>query len=156
MNITATLIGQSLAFLAFVIFCMKYVWPALHGLMQAREQRIANGLQQAELASKDLELAKQGAAEQMQAAKEQAQQLVEQANRRASQIVEDAKAQADTEAERIRQAAQAEVEREVARAREQLRERVAGLAMIGAEKVLKTSIDMSAHSRMLDELAAEL
>ena len=27
MNINATLIGQSVAFFIFVMFCMKYVWP---------------------------------------------------------------------------------------------------------------------------------
>ena len=72
MNITATLIGQSITFLVFVLFCMKYVWPALLSVMEAREKRIAEGLESAEKASKDLELAKQKAAQQLKEAKEQA------------------------------------------------------------------------------------
>ena len=57
MNINLTLIGQSLTFLVFIFFCMKFVWPALIGVMQEREQRIAEGLEAADRADKDLELA---------------------------------------------------------------------------------------------------
>lgn len=156
MNINATLIGQSITFIIFVLFCMKYVWPALLSVMHAREQRIAEGLQAAERADKDLELAKQRVSKQLKEAKDQAAVIIEQANKRSNQIIEQAKAQAETEAERIKAAAVAEMEREVARAREQLREKVATLALVGAEKILATTIDVSAHNQMLDQLAAEL
>ncbi|MFO1370324.1 MAG: F0F1 ATP synthase subunit B [Marinagarivorans sp.] len=156
MNINLTLIGQSLTFLCFVFFCMKYVWPALIGVMQAREQRIAQGLDNADKADKDLELAKQQAAAQIKEAKEQAAAIVDAANKRANQIVADAKQQALTEVERVKASAQAEIEREVTQAREQLRSRVATLALVGAEKVLGAAIDANAHNQMLDKLAAEL
>jgi len=135
---------------------MKYVWPALIGVMQAREQRIAQGLDNADKADKDLELAKQQAAAQIKEAKEQAAAIVDAANKRANQIVADAKQQAVAEAERVKASAQAEIEREVTQAREQLRSKVASLALVGAEKVLGAAIDANAHNQMLDKLAAEL
>lgn len=156
MNINLTLIGQSITFIAFVLFCMKFVWPALIGVMETREQRIAKGLEDAERADRDLELAKEQAGKQLREAKEQASAIVEQANKRASQIVEEAKAQAQVEAERIKTAAGAEVDREVSQAREELRGKVSVLAIAGAEKILGSSVDASAHSAMLDKLAAEL
>lgn len=156
MNINLTLIGQSLTFLAFVFFCMKVVWPALLGVMEAREQKIAKGLEDAERADKDLELAKEQAGKQLREAKEQAAAIVEQANKRASQIVEEAKEQAKVEAERIKAAANADVAREVSQAREELRGKVAVLALAGAEKILGSSVDAGAHNAMLDKLAAEL
>lgn len=156
MNITATLIGQSITFMIFVLFCMKYVWPALLSVMVNRENRIANGLQAAEKADKDLELAKQRVSQQLKEAKLQAAAIIEQANKRAGQIVEDATGQAVIEGDRIKAAAQAELEREVSRAREQLRGQVASLVMVGAEKVLGTSIDASSHQTMLEKLAAEM
>lgn len=156
MNINLTLIGQSLTFIAFVFFCMKVVWPALLGVMEAREQKIAKGLEDAERADKDLELAKEQAGKQLREAKEQAAAIVEQANKRASQIVEEAKEQAKVEAERIKAAADADVAREVSQAREELRGKVAVLALAGAEKILGNSVDASAHNAMLDKLAAEL
>lgn len=156
MNINWTLIGQSLTFLAFVFFCMKYVWPALIGVMQEREKRIADGLEAADRADKDLELAQKKASEQLSEAKTQAAQIIDQANKRASQIVDEAKEQAQAEADRIKAAAQAEVDNQVSAAREQLRAQVATLALAGAEKVLGSSVDASAHADMLDKLAAEL
>ncbi|HCW99392.1 MAG TPA: F0F1 ATP synthase subunit B, partial [Pantoea sp.] len=29
MNINATILGQAIAFILFVAFCMKYVWPPI-------------------------------------------------------------------------------------------------------------------------------
>ena len=135
---------------------MKVVWPALLGVMEAREQKIAKGLEDAERADKDLELAKEQAGKQLREAKEQAAAIVEQANKRASQIVEEAKEQAKAEAERIKAAANADVAREVSQAREELRGKVAVLALAGAEKILGNSVDAGAHNAMLDKLAAEL
>ena len=156
MNINLTLIGQSITFIAFVFFCMKVVWPALLGVMEAREQKIAKGLEDAEKADKDLELAKAEAGKQLREAKEQASAIVEQANKRAAQIVDEAKEQAVVEAERIKAAANADVERQVSQAREELRGKVAVLAVTGAEKILGSSVDANAHNAMLDKLAAEL
>lgn len=156
MNINLTLIGQSLTFLAFIFFCMKFVWPALIGVMQDREKRIAEGLEAADRADKDLELAQKKATEQLGEAKAQAAQIIDQANKRAAQIVEEAKAQASAEADRIKAAAQADVEQQISAARESLRGDVAKLALVGAEKVLGASVDEKAHADMLNKLAAEL
>lgn len=156
MNINLTLIGQSLTFLVFVFFCMKFIWPAILGVMQEREARIAQGLDNAEKADKDRELAKKNAVEQMKEAKGQAATIVEQANKRANQIVEEAKVAATVEADRIKVQAAAEVERQVGQAREELRAQVSRLAVAGAEKILGSSVDVSAHNAMLEKLAAEL
>lgn len=156
MNITATLIGQSITFIIFVLFCMKFVWPALLGVMEAREKRIAEGLDAADKADKDLELAKQKAAQQLKEAKEKAAGIVEQANKRASQILEEAKEQAEVDAKRIKSAAESDVAQQVARAREQLRGQVSVLAVAGAEKILGSTVDAKAHNAMLEKLAAEL
>jgi len=155
-NINLTLIGQMLAFVAFVVFCMKYVWPPILAAMQEREQKIAEGLSAAEQAEQDLELAKEKAVERLKEAKEEASTIVDAANKRANQIVEEAKDAAVVEAERVKAAAQAEIEQEANRAREQLRGQVAALSLAGAEKILGASIDQQAHAELVDKLAAEL
>lgn len=156
MNINLTLIGQSITFLIFIAFCAKFVWPALINIMAEREKKIAEGLQAADRAGKDLELAQKNAAQQMQDAKQQASAIIDQANKRANQIVEEAKEQARLEAERIKTAAEADVAQQVQRAKEELRGKVATLALIGAERVLGSAIDPKAHSAMVDKLANEL
>lgn len=156
MNINLTLIGQSITFFFFVWFCYAFVWRAVRSMMDERTKKIADGLEAADRASQDLELAQEKAAQQLRQAKEEAAAIVDAANKRASQIVEEAKEQARVEAERIKAAANAEIEQEVNRAKEQLRGKVAALAIAGAEKVLQASIDQNAHKALVEDLAAGL
>ena len=156
MNINLTLIGQMLAFVCFVIFCMKYVWPPIIAAMQERSDKIADGLAAADRASHDLELAKEKAVERLKEAKEEAAGIIDSANKRGTLLVEEAKQAAIVEADRVKASAQAEIEQETNRAREQLRSQVAALSLAGAEKILGASIDQEAHAEMVDKLAAEL
>jgi F-type H+-transporting ATPase subunit b len=57
-NLNLTLIGQLIAFTIFVIFCMKYVWPPISGALADRQKKIAEGLDAADKAARDLETAK--------------------------------------------------------------------------------------------------
>ena len=156
MNINLTLIGQMLAFVCFVVFCMKYVWPPILAAMQEREKKIADGLAAADRASHDLELAQEKAVERLKEAKQEAATIVDSANKRANQIIDEAKEAAVVEADRVKAAAQAEIEQETNRAREQLRGEVAALSLAGAEKVLGAAIDQQAHSELVEKLASEL
>ena len=156
MNINLTLIGQMIAFICFVMFCMKYVWPPILAAMAEREKKIADGLAAADRASHDLELAKEKAVERLKDAKHEAAGIIDSANKRGNQIVEEAKDAALVEAERVKASAQAEIEQEANRAREHLRGEVAALSLAGAEKVLGASIDQEAHKELVEKLAAEL
>lgn len=156
MNINLTLIGQTFAFAIFVWFCVKYVWPPLSDAMRTRQKKIAEGLAAADRASRDLELAQEKAAHEMRQAKQEAAALIDQANKRANQIVEASKGEARQEGSRLIEQAKAEIQQERTRARDALRAEIAVLAIAGAEKILETSVDAKAHSKMLDQLAAEL
>jgi len=155
-NINLTIIGQAIAFAIFVIFCMKYVWPPITAALAERKKKIAEGLDAADRAERDLQLAKEKAAADMRQSKEEAAAIIEQANKRANQIVDEAKEQAREEAERLKAAAQADIEQEANRAKEALRAQVAVLAVAGAEKILEASIDEQAHAQLVEKLAAEL
>ena len=156
MNINLTLIGQSITFALFVWFCMKYIWPPVMGALEARRKEIADGLAAAERGQHEQEIAEKRATEHIREAKGQASDIVAQAQKRASEIVEEAKGDAKTEADRIVTGANAEIEQETNRAREQLRKEVVGLAIAGAEKVLKREVDKDNHASALDDLAAQL
>lgn len=156
MNMNLTILGQLIAFAIFVWFCMKYVWPPLTGAMAEREKKIADGLDAANRAARDLELAQAKSADQLREAKEKAAEIIDQASKRANQIVDDAKESARTESERIVAAARSEVEQEANRAKEALRAQVSELAVAGAAKILAKSVDVSAHEELLNQLADEL
>ena len=86
MNLNLTLIGQMLAFIGFVVFCMKYVWPPILAAMAEREAKIADGLAAADRAGHDLELAQEKAVERLKEAKAEAAGIIDSANKRAGQI----------------------------------------------------------------------
>ena len=156
MNITATLIGQTLAFALFVWTCWKFIWPVLIGAMRERQQTIADGLEAAARATRDLAHAEARAEEELNEARAEARQIVDQARNQAAEMVEEAKSDAQAERERILEAAQADIEQEVNRAREALRGRVAELAIAGASRIVGDDLDRGRHDRLLRDLAAEL
>lgn len=156
MNINLTLIGQTITFIVFVWFCLKFVWPPIMNALHERKKKIADGLAAAERGEHEKELAKKRAAETLHDAKTQAQDIINQAHKRANEIVDEAKDNARTEGDRIIAAASAEIEQEVNRAREHLRGQVATLAVSGAGKILKKEIDASANDDLLKDLVNQI
>ncbi|CDL86589.1 F0F1 ATP synthase subunit B [Xenorhabdus cabanillasii] len=156
MNINATILGQAIAFVLFVLFCMKYVWPPIMAAIEKRQKEIADGLASAERAKKNLDLAQANATDQLKKAKADAHAIIEQANKQKAQIIDDARAEAELERSKILAQGQAEIEAERKRAREELRKQVAMLAIAGAEKIIERSVDEAANSDIVDKLVAEL
>ncbi len=156
MNFNFTLIGQSISFLVFVWVTKTYIWPLFAAILEERKKRIADGLEAAARAGKDLELAQSKVTEQLKGAKTEAASIIDQANRRAAQIGDEAKEHAREEGQRIIAGAQAEIDQEVNRAKETLRAQVSAIAVAGAEKILEQSIDQAANEEMLNKLASEL
>ncbi|PHM23767.1 F0F1 ATP synthase subunit B [Xenorhabdus budapestensis] len=156
MNINATILGQAIAFVLFVLFCMKYVWPPIMAAIEKRQKEIADGLASAERAKKNLDLAQANATDQLKKAKANAHAIIEQANKQKAQIIDDARAEAELERSKILAQGQAEIEAERKRAREELRKQVAMLAIAGAEKIIERSVDEAANSDIVDKLVAEL
>jgi F-type H+-transporting ATPase subunit b len=156
MNINATLLGQSITFFVFVWFCMKFVWPPIMQALGERKKQIADGLAAGERGKHELELASKRAAEHLHDAKQKAADIIAQADKRAAQLVEEAKGTAKAEGDRMIAGAQASIAQETVRAKEALRSQVAGLAVAGAEKILRREIDAKAHADLLDAIKNEL
>ncbi|MBB5018067.1 F-type H+-transporting ATPase subunit b [Chitinivorax tropicus] len=156
MDINASLIGQAITFALLVIFTMKIVWPPLTQVMDERAKRIADGLAAADRANQDLKNAEKAAAEKLREAKQQASEIIAQAEKRASQLIDEAKEEARQAGDREKAAVLAEIDQEVFRAKEALRAQVAGLAVAGAEKILRKEIDAGKHADLLASIQAEL
>ena len=156
MNINLTLIGQTVTFIIFVWFCMKFIWPPIMNALNERRKTISDGLAAAEQGQREREKGQMDANELVEEAKSQAQEIIARAEKRGTEVVADAKNDAQTEGERILNAARGEIEMEANRTREQLRVQVAQLAVAGAEKILAKEVDAKAHEKMLSDLADNL
>lgn len=156
MNINLTLIGQTITFIIFVWFCMKFIWPPIMNALNERRKTISDGLAAAEQGQREREKGQMDANELVGEAKSQAQEIIARAEKRGTEVVADAKNEARTEGERILNAARGEIEMEANRTREQLRTQVAQLAIAGAEQILAREVDAKAHEKMLSDLADNL
>jgi len=156
MNINATLLGQTIAFLIFVWFCKKFVWPMMMGPIMERQAKIADGLAAAEKGLKDQEMAADNAEQAIKQAKAEAAEIVAHAKARDTQMIEEAKAKASEEAGRVMAGAQAEIDQEINRAKDSLRTQVSDLAVAGASKILGKEVDAKAHKAALKELIEQI
>lgn len=156
MNLNATLIWQTVAFVLFVLFCMKYVWPPIIKAIEERQAKIADALASAEAARKEQADTKQIVEQELAKAKIQAQEIVDLANKRRNEILDEVKAEAEQTKAKIIAQGYAEIESERKRVQEELRVKVATLAVAGAEKIVGRSIDEAANNDIIDKLVAEL
>jgi F-type H+-transporting ATPase subunit b len=155
-SITGTLIVQCIVFGILVWFTMKFVWPPITAALDERSKKIADGLSAADKAKTELSAANKRVEAQLSAARDDASKRLADAERLAQQMVEEAKGRASEEASKIIAAARAEAEQESVKAREVLREQVAGLAVKGAEQILRKEVNAGVHAELLGRLKAEL
>ncbi len=151
-----TLLGQSIAMLVFVWFCMKYIWPPILNAIEERQRQIEEGLSAADKGKESLAKAAAESDEIVAEARQQATGILDQAHARANEIVADGKSHGAKERDRQLAAAKAEIEQEANRAREELRGQVSAIAIASAEKILSREIDGKAHDDILGKLAQEL
>lgn len=156
MNLNLTLVAQAITFSLFIWFTVRFIWPPLLRVMEQRQKTIADGLAAAEQGRRALESSTREADQEIKRARERAAEILSQAEKRAAQLVEEAKGAAKQEGGRELAAARAEIEQEVTRAREQLRDRVASLAVAGAEKILRREVDARAHGELLESIKRQL
>ena len=156
MNINVTLFAQAVVFAAFIWFTVKLVWPFMLRAIETRQKTIADGLAAAEQGRKSFEVSTRQADEEIRNARERAAEIIGQAEKRTAQMIEEAKNVAKEEGNREKAAAKAEIEQQLSRAREQLRDRVASLAVAGAEKILRREVDAKAHGELLDSIKRQL
>ena len=156
MSINATLFAQLVVFAILVWFTMRFVWPPIAKALDERAERIADGLAAADRAKSELAEANQRVEKELAESRTETQQRLADAERRAQTIVDEAKARATEEANKIIAAARAEAEQQAVHVRQDLRDQVAGLAVKGAEQILRREVDAKVHSDLLSQLKAEL
>ena len=156
MDLNYTFFLQALSFAILIWFTMKFIWPPLMSAIEERQKRIADGLAAAERSQRELAQAEDQVGELLKEARGKANEIIDQAHVRANQIVDKAKEDAVVEANRQKALALAEIDSAANRAREELRQKLATLAVAGAEKLIRREIDANAHRVLLDDLAAQI
>jgi len=152
-------LGISLGFLLFQIFnftilcILLYAWaykPILK-MLDNRKQKIAQGLEDARVASEARGNAEQEAAKIMAEAQNKANQVVRESTDRAEAAALEIRAAAEAEASKEREAALGEVQAERDRMLGDLRSQIAALAIAAAQKLVGESLDEQRQHALIDE-----
>jgi F-type H+-transporting ATPase subunit b len=154
MSIDLTFIGQIVVFLTLVYLMRKHLYGPMSELMEARAQKIADGLAAADAGMEARAKAEAEIAEQMKEARARAADILASAEKRAAEIGEEAVLRARSDAEGIIDAAREEVNAELGRARQILREEVADIAMLAAERVVESELDAKRHAKLIDGIVS--
>lgn len=156
MNLNATLIVQIVVFLALWWFTARFVWPPITKALDERSTRIADGLAAADKAKADLVAAERRVEVEMKKAREVAAEMRSSSERQSAQLLEEARTEAARIVAQARQAAEEEAGLAAQRAKDSLRNQVAQLAVVGAERILRREIDADRHAELLSNLKNEL
>jgi F-type H+-transporting ATPase subunit b len=152
-------LGISLGFLLFQIFnfailcILLYAWaykPILK-MLEIRKQRIAQGLEDARIASEARENAEQEATHILAEAQSKASKLIREATDRAEVAALEIRAAAEAEISKEREASLAEVQVERDRMLGDLRSQIAALAIAAAQKLIAQSLDEQRQHALINE-----
>jgi F-type H+-transporting ATPase subunit b len=149
------LISQVLAFMLLLVIFRAYLYKPLLKVLDERKQRIQEGLDASDEAKRRLSQTEQDVAKEMDKARQEGQALIAQAQQISSRVQEEARQAARAEGDQLLERARAEIQLERDSAIADLRREFAGLTITAAERVIKKSLDPSAHRELIQEVLAE-
>ena len=154
---TAELIAGLVAFTLLYLVLRSKVVPKFEKAFAERTDAIAGGIERAEKAQQEAEIALQKYTSQLSEAQGEAQKIREDARAQGAAIIEDLRAKAAEEAARITAAATAAIEAERQQAVTALRNEVGALATELAGKIVGEALDDQVRqSRIVDRFIADL
>jgi F-type H+-transporting ATPase subunit b len=149
------LIAQAVNFFVLLALLRFTLYKPIIKMLDERKQRIAEGLNAAEIARAEAADAQVNIQAQLVTARQEGQELVASAQNIATRIQAEAREQANRDREVALERARAEIDRERDRAIADLRGEFADITVAAAEKVINQSLDRQAHQRIIDETLAE-
>jgi len=145
------LIVQIIAFAIVFLTLNAWVYQPMLDMMESRKQKIAQGLEDARVASEARANAEKEAAKVLAEAQAEAGKVVREATERAASAGKDVKAAAEADAAKAREVAMVEAELERNRILGDLRGQVAALAIAAANKLVGETLDEKKQRALIDE-----
>lgn len=149
------LIAQVANFFVLLVILRLTLYKPILKMLDDRKQKIAEGLNAAEIARAEAASAQANIQSQLDTARKDGQEIVANAQNVATRIQADAREQATKDREAALERARNEIQLERDRAIAELRTEFAGITVSAAEKVINQSLDAPAHQRIIDETLAE-
>jgi len=152
----STAIWAWVAFLTTFFILSKVAWPGLAAKMEARELRIAEGLQKAEDAEQRAREIAEKQEQLLAEARQEAQKLIADARGAAEHVKGDLLRQAQEEIGAERERAKTEIGLERARAVDELKQATIDLTLEASARLLRRELRDEDHQRLAREVVEEV
>lgn len=150
------LLAQVVNFLMLIVLLRMFLYKPVLNMLNARKERIAQSMKDAERVSAAAREAEQEKAKVLEQARREAQEIRVQATRDAEKIAQDVRSRADLEATEIRMKAQADAAKQAELALADANKQISDLAMMATEKLLGRELANKAEQqRFVADFLAE-
>jgi F-type H+-transporting ATPase subunit b len=150
------LVFQVINFLLLLFLLNRFLFKPLLARMDERSAKIEKGLEDAETAARDRELARAEREAAVSEARKEAAAMLARANKIAEDTRNEILGEARAEAEKVTVRAREEIQAEKERAMAELRAEVADLALAAAGKLIRSEMDATTQRRLVNEFLAEV
>lgn len=147
---------QIINFLLLLYLLNRFLFKRVFDLLDERSSKISKGLEDAEAAARDRELAHAEREAAVAEARKEANQMIARANKIAEDTRNEILTSARTEAEKVSTRAREEIVAEKDRAMAEIRGQVADLALAAAGKLVRHEMDDPTQRRLVEEFLAEV
>lgn len=141
MNLNATILGQTISFILFVWFCMKYIWSPLISIIEKRQKKIADDLETIKKSKIASEKDRHNASIYLKNAQTEAQNILKQAQEHKIKILHTAQYEANQERNKILLQTKEQINQERKRVSDELRKKIGQLVIESTEKIINRSIN---------------
>jgi F-type H+-transporting ATPase subunit b len=146
---------QIINFLLLLYLLNRFLFKRVFALLDERQAKITKGLEDAETAKRDRELARAEREAAVAEARKEANEMIARANKIAEDTRNEILADARAEAEKVSARAREEIVAEKDKAMAEIRGQVAELALAAAGKLVRREMDDPIQRRLVEEFLAE-
>ena len=152
-----TVVWMLIAFLTVFFLLKKLAWKPILNALKDRDASIEKALQSAEKAREDMAKLEANNEKIIAEAKQERDKILKEAKDIKNSIIEEAKTKASDEGAKIIESAKAAVKSEKEAAMKEIKEQVANLSVLIAEKVLAEKMgDTDANKQLIDKYLNEI
>ena len=150
------LITNILGFLLLFWGLKRLAWGPILGMLDERRERIAADFKKAEDERVAAEAARGELDQQLRGIEATARKRIEEASAEGQRLGSEIKEEARAEARNILEKARTDIDHEHAKARVQLRNEIVGMAIMGAEKVVREHLQGEEQEKLVNKFIDEL
>ncbi len=145
-----------IVFVAVLFVLGTQVWPKIENSLQAREDKIRDEIQAAELARQQARDALEEYERSLAQARAEAQDMLDKTRAQQAEMAAELRTKADTQLNEMREKAQRDIEAAKRAALNEIYSEASQLATLAAGKILQREIQPSDQQRLIEESLAEL